>query len=251
MQILPLAGPEEHKHRGDTVRQNVGHHIARDPHGEHRQQQDVEHDGQRRAQNPVQGKESHMAHGPRKLVADRMDVGHQHIKQHQPHITGEERNLSQQRRRQEQNQKTGQIGQNPGGKDLALVGVPVQSIPNHRVCHPDGRQGDDQIAGLKQQVGHAVFRAGEDAGIKGRQEKGQKTGSKGAEPEQGGIGDKLLIGVHEQDLPGIFVPSALHRLVPAVQSRRPRHRPCRRPPRPTGQISLRRPGRCGGKRCCA
>lgn len=74
---------------------------------------------------------------------------------------------------------------------------------------------------MKQQVGHAVFRAGEDAGIKGRQEKGQKTDSKGAEPEQGGIGDKLLIGVHEQDLPGIFVPSALHRLVPAVQSGRP------------------------------
>ena len=122
-----------------------------------------------------------MPHGSGKLVADRVKIGHQDVEKDQPQIMGEKGDLPQQRRDQEQEQKTGQRGQKSGGKNGSLVAVPVQSIPDHSVGNAHRGQGDDQVAGLDEQICDAVFCAGENAGVKRGQKEGQKPGAEGAD----------------------------------------------------------------------
>lgn len=136
-----------------------------------------------------------MADGARELVADRVHVCRQDIEQDQPHISGEKRHSVQQGREQEQNDKAGRCCQQAGGKDAVFVRAALQTIPDHTVGDSHRGDGDDQIAGLQQQIRHAVFRAGEDAGVERRQQEGEKPGTECADAEQHCICHQAFVGI--------------------------------------------------------
>ena len=143
-----------------------------------------------------------MAQRACELVADRVEMGRQHIEQNQPHISGEKRQLVQEGGGQGQNEETGQRHQNAGGKNAGLVGAALQPVSDHSVGDSDGGNGDDQVSGLDQQVGDPVFSAGEDAGVERGEQKGKKPGAECADAKQNGVGDQIPIEIQRFSLPG-------------------------------------------------
>ena len=143
-----------------------------------------------------------MAQRACELVADRVEIGRQHIEQNQPHISGEKRQLVQEGGGQGQNEETGQRHQNAGGKNAGLVGTALQPVSDHSVGDSDGGNGDDQVSGLDQQVGDPVFSAGEDAGVERGEQKGKKPGAECADAKQNGVGDQIPIEIQGFSLPG-------------------------------------------------
>ena len=215
-EIPPLSGPQKDKQGGKTVGQRAGEHIARDAQVQHGQQQEVEADGQHGAQNAVQGEEAHMSHGPGELVAHRVDVGRQHIEEHQPQISGEKGDLLQQGREGQQEDKPRQIDQQSRGKDAALVAAPLQAVPDHGVCDAGRGDGNEQVSRLDEQVGDAVLGAGEDTGVKGGQQEIQKPGPEGAQAKQECVEGKASIGIHTPRPPRHTISSDRPRRCDAV-----------------------------------
>ena len=137
-----------------------------------------------------------MAQCPRKLAADRVDIGRQHIEQNQPQIPGEKCDLTQQRGRQKQQAEAGQGGQHPDGEHPVFIAAPLQPIPDDRIGDPHRGDRYDQVARLEEQIRHAVFRAGENPGVERRQQKGQKSCPEGTDSEQHRVGHQIPIGIH-------------------------------------------------------
>ena len=103
-----------------------------------------------------------------------MEVRHQHIEQDQPQVAGEKLDPPQQGRYQKQRQKAGRRYEKTCCKNAPLIAVPLQPKADDGIGNPSRRQGDQQVPCLDQQIGDAILRAGEDAGIERRQQKGEK-----------------------------------------------------------------------------
>ena len=87
-----------------------------------------------------------MAQGPRKLVADGVNISRQHIEQNQPHRIREKCNPAQQRCSKEKKTETGQCGQQADGEYPFLIAGPFQTIAYDRICDARRGNGDDKIA---------------------------------------------------------------------------------------------------------
>ena len=113
----------------------------------------------------------------------------------------EKRNIAQNRRNQKQENKSRHGRQKADGKNAIFICAALQPVPDHPIGNPNRGNGNDEIASLNQKVGDAVFGAGENAGVKRREQKGKKPSAKCADTKQERIGNQILIGIQRSGPP--------------------------------------------------
>ena len=106
---------------------------------------------------------------------------------------------AQQRQCCKQCRRSEQHSVNTYGEDLCPLLAPVGGKAEHPLRNVERSNRNEQIGRLRDEIGGAVFRRGEIAGIEPYHQEYQQLGAERPDADEGGVGGKSLITVHAAD----------------------------------------------------
>ena len=106
---------------------------------------------------------------------------------------------AQQRQCCKQCRRSEQHSVNTYGEDLCPLLAPVGGKAEHPLRNVERSNRNEQIGRLRDEIGGAVFRRGEIAGIEPYHQEYQQLGAERPDADEGGVGGKSLITVHVAD----------------------------------------------------
>ena len=190
-----LAGAEQEQAAGDVAADD-GQQVAFGPHVQHHQVEDVEHQGGKGAQHPVDAHQAVELPAADELGAEGAQAAGEDVDAQEHPVVPDARRQAEQRPAEQQHPIAQQDGQQAVGEHLLFAVALVQAKADDGVAHPHGHQGDEQVGALAQQLGDAhALDVPHGVGQKGLDDQGQQFGRK--------AGDGKDHGVARQ--PGVFV----------------------------------------------
>ena len=161
-----------------------------------RQEQYVQPDEKRRVEKPLDGEEGRVALGPDKVGAEAVVAGGDDEGREEKAVRPDRRDSLQEG--DDRQRPGGAQGDDPEphGEGLRPLPLPVRREAEHRVRDVQGHQGDEKVRRLGDEVGGAVLRRGQVAGVKPDHQEYQQLGAEGAGAHQDRVGGKGLILIH-------------------------------------------------------